>query len=44
MKMFIYMIMSIEQQIINRNGKIQTNRDQKYKFLFLQQHDQSRKF
>ena len=44
MKTFIYMIMSIEQQIININGKSQTNRDQKYKLLFLQRHDQSPKF
>ena len=33
-----------KQQIININGKSQTNRDQKSNLLFLQRHDQSQKF
>ena len=35
-KMFLDMIMSIKQQIININGEIQTNRDQKSNLLLLQ--------
>ena len=34
--MFLDMIMSIKQQIININGEIQTNRDQKSNLLLLQ--------
>ena len=37
--MFLDMIMFIRQQIININGKSQTNRDQKSNLLFLQQHN-----
>ena len=40
--MFLNMIMSIKQQIININGRrSQTNRDQKSKLLFLQRYIQS---
>ena len=42
--MFLDMIMFIRQQIININGKSQTNRDQKSNLLFSQQHNQSQKF
>ena len=42
--MFLDMIISIKQQMININGKSQTNRDQKLNLLFLQRHDQSQKF
>ena len=37
--MFLDMIMSINQQIININTKSQTNRDQKLDLLFLQRHN-----
>ena len=37
--MFLDMIMSIKQQIININKKSQTNRDQKLDLLFLQRHN-----
>ena len=37
--MFLDMIMSIKQQIININTKSQTNRDQKLDLLFLQRHN-----
>ena len=43
-KMFLDVIMSIKQKIINTNGECQTNRDQKSNFLFLQRYDQSQKF
>ena len=42
--MFLDMIISIKQQMININGKSQTNRDQKLNLLFLQRHNQSQKF
>ena len=42
--MFLDMIMSIKQKIININGRSKTSRDQKLNLLFLQRHDQSQRF
>ena len=42
--MFLDVIMSIKQKIINTNGECQTNRDQKSNFLFLQRYNESQKF
>ena len=42
--MFLIIIMSLKQRIININGRNQTNRDKKSNLLFLERYDKSRRF